>query len=57
MHQDNADIERAQYRHIQKNVGKVLVGNNSPIHADDEYLFSELRDVLEDPAEISEFHG
>ena len=56
MNEHDADIERAQDRYIQQNVREILVRDDSPIHADDEDFFTELRDVLENSAEISQFH-
>ena len=54
--QHHADVQRAQHRHIQQDVGKVLVGDDRAVDADDERLFPELRDVLQDAAQVGQFH-
>ena len=56
VHQDDADIERAQDRDIQEDVGKIFVSDNAAIDADDKNLFAELRDVLQDAAQVGQFH-
>jgi len=54
--QDHANVQRAQDCDIEEDIGEVLAGYDSPIHAQDERLFTELRDVLKDAPEVGQFH-
>jgi len=56
MNEHDADIERAQHRNIQQDIGEVLVGDDGAVDADDEGLLPELRDVLQDAAQVGQFH-
>jgi hypothetical protein len=57
MHQRHPDIERAQHRHIQEDVGKILARHDLAIHADDKNLFAEARYILQDFPQIGQFHN
>src|SRR5947199_10816077 len=46
MYQHDTNIERAQNRHVQQDVGEIFIGDDRPIHAEDEGLFAELWNVL-----------
>ena len=39
---------------IEENVGEVFVGDDASVHCNNERLLAELRDVLEDPAQVCE---
>lgn len=56
MNDHDANIQRAKNVHIEEDVGEVFVGDDRAIDADDERLFAEARDVLENSAQISWFH-
>ena len=56
MHQDDADVQRAEHRYVQQDVGEVLVRDDNPIHGNDERLFPELRNVLKNPAQVCQLH-
>ena len=50
--QHHADVQGTQHRHVQEDVGEVFVRDDASVHRDDECLFAELRDVLENPAQV-----
>ena len=52
----DADVQRPQHRHVQQQRGEVLVGDNRAVHREDERLFAELRNVLQDAPQVSQFH-
>ena len=52
----DADVQRAQHGDVHQDVGEVLVGDDGAVHADDERLLAELRDVLQDAPQVSQFH-
>ena len=52
VHDGEADVEGAQEREVEEDVGEVFVGDDASIHGEDEGLFPELRNVLENSAEI-----
>ena len=56
VHQHQTDVQGAQHRNIHQDVAEVLAGYDSPINADDERAFPVLWDVLEDAAQVGEFH-
>jgi putative ribosome biogenesis GTPase RsgA len=56
VHEHDADVERPQERHIQQQRRKVVVGDDVAVERENEGLLSKLRDVLQDAAEVSEFH-
>ena len=56
MNEHNANVERTEHGDIQEDVGEVLVGDNGAVNADDERLLPELGDVLQDAAQVCEFH-
>ena len=56
MHEHDADAQRAQHRHVQQERGEVLVRDNRAVHREDERLLAELRNVLQDAPQISQFH-
>src|SRR5688572_14609744 len=56
MAHDNANVQRAQHRDIEKDVGKIFFGDVRAIETEHENLFAKARDVLKDAAEISWFH-
>ena len=53
MDQDHSNVERTQHRNIHEDIGEILVGDDRPIHADDERSLPELRDVLQNAAQVS----
>ena len=56
VHQHDADVQRAQDRHVQQDVGEVFAGDNRPIHAEHKRPLTKLRDVLEDAPQVGKFH-
>ena len=56
MDQDDADVQGTQNGHIQQDICEVFVGNNRAVHFDDERFLPELGDVLQDAAQVSQFH-
>jgi hypothetical protein len=57
VHEHHADVERAQDRDVQEDIGEVFVGDNRAIHAQDERFFAELGNILQDAPQIGEFHA
>ncbi len=55
--EDDADVERAQHRQVQQDVGEVLVGDDRAVNADDEGPLAELRNVLQDAPQVGWFHA
>src|SRR5262249_22209697 len=55
MHQNDPDIQRAQYGDIKQAVREILVGHNGAIDAQNERLFAEARNVLQDAPQVSRF--
>src|SRR5260221_9281157 len=53
---DLPNVQRAENGDIQEDVGKILVGDNRAIQADDEGLLAEARNVLQDSPQVSRFH-
>jgi hypothetical protein len=56
VNQHHADAQRPQHRHVEEDVGEVFIGDDGAVHANDEGLLPELRDVLQDAAQVSQFH-
>ena len=56
MNQYNSNVEGAQNRNIHQDVAKVLAGNDSAIDTNDEGPFPVQGNVLENAAQISQFH-
>ena len=54
--QHDADVQRAQHRDVQQDVGEVLVGDDRAVDAEDERLLAELRNVLQDAPQVGRFH-
>ena len=54
--EDDADVERAQHRDVQQDIGEVLVCDDRAVNADDEGPLPELRNVLQDAPQIGWFH-
>jgi hypothetical protein len=56
VHHHHSDVQGTQEGDIEENVGEVLVCDDTSIHCDNERLFAELRDVLEDCTQVCELH-
>ena len=56
VHEHHADVQGTQHRHVQKDVGEVFVRDDGAVHGENEGLFAELRDVLQDAAQVGELH-
>lgn len=56
MADDDANVQRAKDGNIEEDIGKVIVGDDRAVEADDENFFTKTRDVLKDAAKISWFH-
>ena len=56
VHDQDFDIQRAQQSDIQENVAEVFARHDRAINADDEDFFAKTRDVLQNAAQVSEFH-
>ena len=52
----DADVQRAQHRHVQQQRGEVFVGDDGAVHREDERLLAELRNVLQDAPQVGRFH-
>ena len=53
---EHADVQRAQHREIEQDVREVFVRDDRAINGDDERLFAEAWNVLEDSPEVGRFH-
>ena len=56
MDEDDLDGKRAQDRDIQQDVGEIVRGDDIAVDRDHENLLPKPWDVLEDAAEIGDFH-
>ena len=56
VHEDDADVERAQHGDVQEEVCEILIRHDRPIDAEDEGLLAEARDVLQDAPQVGGFH-
>ena len=54
--EDDADAERAEDRDVPEEIGEVVIRDDRTVDGDDERLFPEARDVLEDAAKVGWFH-
>ena len=52
VNQHDADVQRAQHRDVQQDVGEVFVGDDGAVNREDEGLLPELRDVLQDAPQV-----
>ena len=52
----DADVQRPQHRHVQQQRGEVFVGDDRAVNREDEGLFAELRNVLQDAPQVGQFH-
>ena len=52
MDDDDADVEGAEDGEVEEDVGEVFVGDDASVYGENEGFFAELRDVLEDFAEV-----
>ena len=52
----DANVQRAEHRDVEQDVGEVFVRDDGAVDADDERLLAKARDVLQDTAQISRFH-
>ena len=57
VHEDHFDAERPQHGDIQQDIREIGRGDDVAIQRDHEDFFAEARDVLEDAAQIGNFHG
>lgn len=53
---DHADAQRTEHGDIEQDVGKIFVGDDRAVDAENEGLFAEARDILQDAAKVSRFH-
>ena len=56
VHNHHSDIQGTQEGDIDENVGEILVCDHTSIHCDNEGFLPELRDVLQDCAQVCELH-
>ena len=56
VHQDDADVQRPEQRHVQQQRREVVVRDDGAVNREDEGLFAELRDVLQDAPQIGQLH-
>ena len=54
--QHDPDVERSQQRHIQQERREALVADDAGIDREHEGLLAKLRHILQDPAQVGEFH-
>ena len=52
----DADVQRAQHRHVQQECGEIFVGDDGAVNREDERLLAELRNVLQDAPQVGQFH-
>ena len=55
--EDDLDAQRAQHREIEQDVGEIGRRHDLAIHRDHEDFFPETGDVLEDAAQVGDFHS
>jgi hypothetical protein len=53
--ENDADVERAKDRNIEKDVGEIFVSDDGAVDAEDERFFAKARNVLQDAPQISWF--
>jgi hypothetical protein len=56
VNQHHADVQRAQHGDVEQDVGEVLVGDDGAVEREDEGLFAEARNVLQDAPQVGWFH-
>src|SRR5262249_27661473 len=54
--QDYPDVEGPQEGDVEQEGGEVLVADNAGVDGENEGLLTELRHILENPAQISQLH-
>ena len=52
VHQNHTDVQGTQYSDVQQDIGEVLIRDDAAVYCDNECLFAELWDVLENPAQV-----
>lgn len=55
--EDDFDAERAQHREVEQEVWKILGGRDLAVDRDHEDALAEERDILEDFAQVGDFHS
>ena len=56
MHEHDAYVQRPQYSNVEQNICEVFIRNDGTVDAQNECFLSELRYVLENPAQVGKFH-
>ena len=56
VHEHDADVQRPQQRHVEQQRREVVVRDDGAVDRQDEGLFAELRDVLQDAPQVGRFH-
>ena len=56
VNEHDADVQRAQHRHVQQQRREVFVRDDGPVNREDECLLAELRNVLQDAPQVGQFH-
>ena len=54
MDEHDADVQRPEQRHVEQQRREVVVGDDGAVDREDEGLLAELRDVLQDAAQVGQ---
>ena len=57
MDEDDADVQRPEQGDIEQQRREVVVRDDAGVNRQDERLVAELRDVMQDAAEVGQLHG
>ena len=57
VNEDDANVQRPEQRDVEEQRREVVVRDDPGVDGQNERLVSELRDVVEDAAEVGELHG
>ena len=52
----DADVQRTQHRDVQQQRREVFVRDDRAVNREDERFLTELRNVLQDSPQVSQFH-
>jgi len=56
VHEHHANVQRAQHGDIEEDVAEIFIGDDGAIDFNNEGFFPELRDVLQNAAQVGQFH-
>src|ERR1700744_2148965 len=52
----DTNVQRPQQSQVEEDVGEIFVSDDTSVECDDKGLFAELRNVLENPAQVGKLH-